>query len=361
MLDSEHENYKTPGNKEDDTYRIFISYSHEDLELALKIVEVLENKGLTPMWDKNFSYGTRFHEQIKTFIAHAHVFLPVITEASSERGWVHQEIGYAMALNVPVLPVTLGKLPGEMIRELHAVQLSKDLKDSIDQLSKEVFDNLIDRYSKPSCSLFHCADLTEDRAKMIAKSANEVLSFRAHGCVRQKGALSSFHIPDKVDTHPIWKQRYGDVNRSQYHFRCQRDERIALEKHASKSGCRLIIYPYLKYEMYGNAARKVRLETLVDFLESMPDDKVQVAINYELDQGENLTLVGDWFLAESVSGTIGQGYRQTIFSCHAPSMRSRIELFDQEFDELLQAMGWIASSSKRAAINIIKEIIADIK
>jgi len=73
------------------------------------------------MWDKTFSYGHGFHEQIKRFIAHAHIFLPVITEASSRRGVVHQEIGYAMALNVPVLPVTVGIIPGEMLQPLHVV------------------------------------------------------------------------------------------------------------------------------------------------------------------------------------------------------------------------------------------------
>ena len=361
MNDSYGNVSRTPRNKEEDTYRVFISYSHEDLELVLRIVEVLDNNRLTPMWDKNFSYGTGFHEQIKTFIAHAHVFLPVITEASSRRGWVHQEIGYAMALNVPVLPVTLGTLPGEMIRELHAVQLSEDLGDVEVQLSKEVFDNLVNRHSEPSRSLFHSAELAEDRAIMMAEYANNVIRLGAYGCVRQKGALSSFHIPNKVITHPIWKQRYGEISRSPFHCRCQRDERIELEKHARVNGCRLIIDPYFTYEQYGSEAKIVRLESLIEFLESMPDGKVEVAINNKMHQEESLTLVGDWFAAESVSATIGLGYRQTIFTCHAPSMWSRIELFDQEHNELKQSMGWTAESSKLAVINIIKEIIADIK
>lgn len=274
-------------------YRVFISYSHEDQDLALKIVEVIKNNGLTPMWDKDFSFGHGFPEQIKTFIAHAHVFLPVITKSSSERGWVHQEIGYAMALNVPVLPVTLGTLPGEMIRELHAIQLSENLKELKDQLSKEVFENLVNRYCDPSLSLFCCAELTEDRAIMMAKYANDLLNLGAYGYVRQKGALSSFHLPDKVITHPVWKQRYGKVNRSPFHCRCQREERIALERHARVVGCRLIIDPYLTYRRYGDAARIVRLETLVEFLESMTNDKVEVAINHKMHQEESLTLVGD--------------------------------------------------------------------
>lgn len=349
------------GNIERESYRVFISYSHNDTELVLKIIDVLDKNGLKPIWDKNFAYGHGFHEQIKTFISHAHVFLPVITEDSSKRGWVHQEIGFAMAHNIPVLPVTLGTLPGEMIRELHAICLSENLNELKDQLSKEVFTNLVNRHSDPSHALFYCAELTEDRTIMIAKYANDIIDLGAYGSVRQKGALSSFHLPDKVITHPVWKKRYGKVGRSLFLCRCQRDERMAFERHARVNGCRLIIDPYLTYEPYGDEARIVRLETLVEFLESMPDDKVQVAINDKMHTEESLILVGDWFAAEAISASIGQGYRQTIFTRHAPSMRSRIELFDQEFDELIDDLGWEAKSSKNSAITTINGIINGLK
>jgi hypothetical protein len=108
-------------------YRVFISYSHEDRQMVEKVVQVLKQNGLTVLWDENFAFGHGFHEQIKNFISHAHVFMPIITRTSSQRGWVHQEIGYAMALNVPVLPVTKDQLPGEMLQQLHAVSLSDDL------------------------------------------------------------------------------------------------------------------------------------------------------------------------------------------------------------------------------------------
>lgn len=313
------------------------------------------------MWDKDFSYGKGFHGQIKNFISHSHVFLPIITESSSNKGWVHQEIGYAMALNVPVLPVTLGTLPGEMIGELHAIKLSDNLKELNDKFSIEVFDKLVNLYCDPSLSLFCCAELTEDRSVMMAEYANDPLDLGGYGCVRQKGALSSFHIPDKMITHSVWKQRYGGVHHSPFQCKCQREERIALEKHAKVSGCRLIIDPSLSYDEYGTKARIVRLETLIKFLKSMPNDKVQVAINRKMHQEESLTLVGDWFAAEAVSASIGQGYRQTIFTQHAPSMQSRIELFDQEFNELIQELGWKAETSRETAIITINEIIAELK
>ena len=57
-------------------FRVFISYSHEDRSLVEGIAAILEANGLKPMWEENFAYGQGFHEQIKNFIAHAHVFSP---------------------------------------------------------------------------------------------------------------------------------------------------------------------------------------------------------------------------------------------------------------------------------------------
>lgn len=346
-------------------YRIFISYSHEDLELAQKIVAIISANRLTPMWDKDFLFGHGFQEQIKTFIAHSHVFLPIVTKSSCERGWVHQEIGYAMALNVPVLPLSFGALPGEMIRELHAVQFN-DFRELKDKLSRKNIEKLVESYKDNSFPLYHCAELAEDRSIMMTKYTNDVLQLEpvlnreAFGCVRQKGGLSSFHIPDKLISHPIWVQRYGPLRQSKFHCRLLREERLALEKHARVGGCRLIINPYLTYDKYGTFARKIRLKSLVKFLETMPNNKAQVAINEKL-LNESLTIVGDWFAAQAVSAAQGQGYQQTIFTRHAPSISSKIKDFDQEFNELLKDSKWKPESSRLTAINKIKEIIAAIE
>jgi TIR domain len=104
-------------------YRVFISYSHDETKLAQRIAAYLHGNGMLSLWDKDIAPGSGFHDEIKKFINYSHVFLPIITESSSARGWVHQEIGYAMALNIPVLPVTVGRPPGEMLSGLQAIRL----------------------------------------------------------------------------------------------------------------------------------------------------------------------------------------------------------------------------------------------
>ncbi len=54
--------------------RVFISYSHQDRGLVEQVERVLRANGLDTLWDQNFEFGHGFPEQIKNFIAHAHVF-----------------------------------------------------------------------------------------------------------------------------------------------------------------------------------------------------------------------------------------------------------------------------------------------
>ncbi|MEW6533595.1 MAG: toll/interleukin-1 receptor domain-containing protein [Thermodesulfobacteriota bacterium] len=358
---------KTSSNAQMSRYRIFVSYSRDDVELVEQIVNVLQENGLIPMWDRNFAWGHGFPDQIKNFIAHAHVFMPIITEASGKRGWVHQEIGYAMALNIPVLPLTKDTVPDQMLHGLQAIPLNDGLDKLKQQISKETFDSLVRRAQKNSRPLFESAEHHEERTMMIVEYATNVLELKAHGMLRQKGALSSMHIPDKPINHPVWKERFGKKQKSDFHCALQLQERLILERHARDAGCKLIINPYETYRFWGPKARKVRLKTLLTTLDSLQKHAqkqaipVEVSIHTGIPTGHNLTIVGDWFAAESVSAELGKGYKQTIFTRHAPTVRSRIEAFDREIAELLDEQRVEGKSSVQVVTEEIEKILAGIK
>lgn len=342
----------------DARYRIFVSYSHENHGLVLKLVDIMRKNGLVPMWDRDFLYGQGFHEQIKNFIAYAHVFLPVLTPESDGRKWVHQEIGYAMALGIPVLPVAIFKNPGEMISQIHALKTDAQLSNMGKHLSREAIERLVRKHKERAEAPYHCAEFAEARARMMATHCDDVFDLGFTDIVRQKGGLSSFHIPRQAITHRIWQDRYRAKKskhdapnyRSLEHCRRQREERLALERHARRGGCRLIINPDLRYMELSQSAVRTRLECLLQFLESMPDTKCQVAFHARMNHDESVTILGDWFAAESVKARRGHGYLQTIFTRHAPSLLNRIESFDQEFHDLLAAKGWTSRNSRSRAI-----------
>ena len=293
--------------------RVFISYSRKNRKVAKRIEKLLKKHAdVKPVWDAQFSYGHGFPEQIRSFISHAHVFMPIITPQSNRRGWVHQEIGFAMAMNIPVLPVVYtpkrkkkkgqggnekaGKKknkkqnlskPGEFLQLLQAIHLSDPIeKKAQKKFSRDLFEGLCSGFDNPSDGLYQCSELREERAMMMAKYAkkaertqralNQKNRKKRNGLLRQRGGLSSFNIPQQAITDRIWRQRYkfGKQGKkklkdkspiegyTRYHSKVQRQERIALERHARASGCSLIINPkkVTRSTIYSKKAYRKRLE-----------------------------------------------------------------------------------------------------
>jgi hypothetical protein len=194
---------------------------------------------------------------------------------------------------------------------------------------------------------------------MMTAYADDVFALGERDVVRQKGGLSSFHIPTETVGHPIWIRRYGGNQRSEEHCRHQRQERKALQRHAQVAGCKLIINPALQYERYGLDARLCRLESLLKFLNEIDDNLCWVAIQEKMDPRVSVTILGNWFAAESQSGSAGAGYQQTIFTRHAPTIMEKLGNFDAEFNEILDAAGIKPVDSRQWAIQIIERKILE--
>lgn len=338
-------------------FRIFLSYSHEDSDLANIAADVLTAMGLIPLWDKQIRPGTAFTEAIKSLIHHAHIFMPLITESSSKRPWVHQETGFAMALNIPVLPVAIDSVPGEMVSQLQAVVVKSDFSDFSERMANVDLEHVVLTPPGNMFSSIEISDWAERRTELLVKNACRVIELGSYGLVRQRASLSSFSIPDKDPANSIWTCRDGAVIRSPYYHSLQREERRAIEKHAQFQGCDLIIDPDFCLERNGLEATRTRLQILLDFLVSMPDDKVRVVMSPQAREG-NMTLIGDWFSAESVSPRPGEGHRQTIFNWHSPTVLQTMRRFDEQFQELSAESGCQNTSLRNEAIRRIQEILS---
>ena len=218
-------------------YRVFISYSHADRPQVGRMADIFEELGLAPMWDSGNRPGLPFDAQIKRYIAHAHLFVPFITASSDERKWVQQEIGFAVALNVPVMPVTLGADPGEMLAGIHAIQLRHGVEELRSRLTWTRVDSFLQERQRASAALYECAEYHGHRTTMMATYCNDVRQLGYDGLVRQRGGLSSLHIPNKHINHRTWKLRYGGKRDDPDNNGRLLEERLALEFHARAAGC----------------------------------------------------------------------------------------------------------------------------
>jgi len=138
--------------------RVFLCYAGEDRDFARQVADFLEteNADIRVIWDQQFCPGREFGELIRTGIAHSHLFLPIITVVSHAKGWIHQEIGYAISMNIPIVPISIGQIPPqEMIASLQAVMLADETDDAWKvRLRRETLNSLLGFYSDESLARY---------------------------------------------------------------------------------------------------------------------------------------------------------------------------------------------------------------
>lgn len=180
-------------NTQPHPFRVFIAYSHKDHELVEKIVAVLEEDfGLNPVWDRHIHPGMPFTDAIREMIASAHLFIPLLTENSKERPWVHQETGYAMALNVPVLPIaTAGCLPEELAAQLQAIEIT-DAEDLRQQLQEVDFERIIFPSRTRLQNISQEAFWPEERTELLARYADLAVELARGGILISQAVRSTF-------------------------------------------------------------------------------------------------------------------------------------------------------------------------
>ena len=338
-----------------DPNRVFISYAHDDLPTVLRLVEVLEEDGLDLMWDRQLTPGARFNDQIRSFISHSHAVLALYTEHSKASPWFHQEIGYTVALGIPILPIAIGATPSGLIADRQAICLANDLHDVQDTLTAAVCDALIG-VAQTSRALFECTEDNTRRAALLAEYAESVLALGRSGMVRQKASLTSFHLPDRGPRDPIWRHYFPRTPDDVLLFEYLQRERIALTELARSRGCRLLLDPTSAltrvYMKHGPESVALRVRGLLDFLRDEAID-VGVAIGADSQRNESMTIVGDWFSSEAVSSGAIRLLREAIFTRHTPTIRQQAKHFDQEFEDRLRDAGWSLQSSREEAVRYL--------
>lgn len=272
-----------------------------------------------------------FGDEIWREISRSHLLLPVVTKSSVDRPWVNQEIGYAVAAKVPVLPLGVAK---GFAGQIHGIEIDEEFQSLGTLLTPACLDRAVARIKTLNSGVFQHAESHLERTRLIVELVSLVHSVAGHVKIYQYGAFSSFSLPDKPPNHPIWDVIDGNVPKRSDDLRKEQwRERQELEKHARAAGCKLVLDPLIVFKTRGYQATAARLQILVDFLESMPRDKIEVAFA-DTRVHRNLLLLGDWCFAESATPVSGKGYLQTLVTWHACTVLDRLHWFDDEFRRL---------------------------
>jgi len=123
-----------------------------------------------------------------------------------------------------------------------------------------------------------------------------------------------------------------------------------------QSGYSLIIHPFVDFVPAGSREHGARLHCLRNFLMSTKSSDlwVRVAISKSPFE-ESFTSVGDWLGAKALPPQPGKGFRQTIFTRHAPTVLVWNREFDRSLNALLEANGISEEQSRDAAIERIEQ------
>lgn len=311
-------------------FRVFLSYTAQDQRLLDAVVEALRDRGVCPWWDKELGPGRLFLDEIKQKIATAHLFVPLLTSTSSLRPWVHQETGFALGINVPVLPIAVDTLPNAMLADTQALVVREDLSDLKERLREVDLESIILPLLPRPPLLYSIADVPESRTEALVAQGTRLVASVASGPIRQRALFSSFSIPDEPPTAKVWDYLDSEQPRSEYYRGLLRQERQLLERQARDHGCTLILTPLIDLGPVGPVVHRIRIETLIGFLESAEKGFVNIIFADSFRAG-NETILGDVLLARALPPQANRDYQQTLFTSHAPTVIQACRKFDEAY------------------------------
>ncbi len=107
--------------------QVFVSHAPADLDLVQELFSTV----------KNFPFGVhialeeiesgRSRKRLEGRLANSDVVVAVLTQRSAISRWVNQEIGYALAKGIPVLPLyEEASLRGGLISDVEGVKIDRD-------------------------------------------------------------------------------------------------------------------------------------------------------------------------------------------------------------------------------------------
>lgn len=88
--------------------RVFISHSQNDEKLAINLQKILEKENEIKhvfIFEKKRKYGIQIEQKIIKEILSSDYLIALVTKDAKESASVNQELGYAQAKNIPVIPL----------------------------------------------------------------------------------------------------------------------------------------------------------------------------------------------------------------------------------------------------------------
>ncbi len=123
---------------------VFLSYSHDDREIAKSLIDALKAQGV-PVWtDNDTAVGANWEDHLRAAMGKADAVIFLVTPASLASAYVMSEIGAAVAARKPVIPVvpTNGRVPRGLPAPLRTWQMIRAGSRGAGEIASEIIERL---------------------------------------------------------------------------------------------------------------------------------------------------------------------------------------------------------------------------
>ena len=319
--------------------KVFISYSRDhDHVIAGLLAHALKKEGLNVLYDRRLKAGFNVVNNISQYITDSHAVILILSNNSVNSAWVNQEVGFARALDKPIIPIQVdsaGLQPVGMLSEINPLEFN--LTDwfnsniSIDKLKEIIYTAVDEKETRVSV-----ISTKEERTQKIIdefKSLIHLLDKNKCPDNRQKIKLklykrTSFSIfsvrkPLKEVSH-----RYNDK-----YWELLREQRRTIEAfimHPDVTEVRLHLCP--KGSEYDDRIREIRYKNLIHFIDQYKDNEIiakKIKIKLERHGQSNIIAVDDHFVFEGLRPKSESEYMYTL---HWSYPSSKIKKYFNSFD-----------------------------
>ena len=112
--------------------RVFISHIGNHKSDAMKIQQSLAHLGIVSfVAHSDIEPSKEWQTEIENALHSMNLFVALLTKGYKESDWTDQEVGFALAREVPVLPVSRGLLPYGFVAKIQALKWSESSADPI--------------------------------------------------------------------------------------------------------------------------------------------------------------------------------------------------------------------------------------
>ena len=110
-----------------DCLRVFISHSVKNYNVAKKLKDEFIKSSLSCfVAHKDIKPTTQWQKEIKKALNSMELMVALITEDFNESYWTHQEVGFALGRDIPIIPIKLDQSdPKGFISEIQAINLTE--------------------------------------------------------------------------------------------------------------------------------------------------------------------------------------------------------------------------------------------